>query len=48
MDFVKINVYNYLFACILASHHLIFSVYLHYERQNCEKSKFFADKTGKN
>ena len=26
------NVYNYIFACILASNHRIFSFYLHYER----------------
>ena len=29
------NVYNYIFAGILASNHRIFSFYLHYERQIC-------------
>ena len=48
MDLKKISVQNYLFSCILASNHLIFSVYLHHERQNCKKSKFFVDKVGKN
>ena len=48
VDFAKINVQNYLFECISASNHFISSIYLDYERQNCEKSKFFVDKMGKN
>ena len=41
-------VYNYIFACILASNHRIFSFYLHYERQiSCKKEEIhqFKKKT---
>ena len=41
------NVCNYIFACILASNHLIFSAYLHYERQNCKNQSFLFIKRAK-
>ena len=41
------NVYNYIFECILASNRVILSVYLHYERQNCKNKSFLLIKRAK-